>query len=100
MAALGRLYCFWSRQARRWTDRGEKVFPMLESAVARESPSGFVRVGEATLACGKKEPGWLFASPTTRRYAAACTGDTPSRLVLTLPGGKVEIPSLSTGMVV
>ncbi|MBN1878427.1 MAG: hypothetical protein JXA33_29690 [Anaerolineae bacterium] len=88
----------WSLR-RRWTQDGPLDWPMLESPVARETRGGYIEVGPATLTCGK-EAGWLFASPETGRYVAAYHGLTPAPLVLTLPGARVEIAAMGTGIVV
>ncbi len=84
---------------RRWTQSGELSWPMLESPLARQSRAGHIEVGGATLDCGK-ESAWLFASPTTGRYVAAYHGMSPAPLTLTTPGGIVEVPVMSTGIVV
>lgn len=82
-----------------WTQDGELGWPMLESPMARQSRTGHIEVGGATLDCGK-ESAWLFASPATGRYVAAYHGLLPAPLTLTMPGGTVEIPAMGTGTVV
>jgi len=84
---------------RRWTQDGELGWPMLESPMARQSRTGHIEVGGATLDCGA-ESAWLFASPTTGRYVAGYHGLAPALLTLTTPGGTVEIPVMGTGVVV
>ena len=84
---------------RRWTEKGDLGFPMLESPIARENRNGRVVVGDAVLECGK-EAGWLFAPPGTGTYVAAYHGLTPAPLTLTVPNGKVEIEAMGTGTVV
>jgi hypothetical protein len=84
---------------RRWTQDGEVGWPMLESPMARQSRSGHIEVGGATLDCGT-EAAWLFASPDTGRYVAAYHGLRPAPLTLTVPGGTVEIAEMGTGVVV
>jgi hypothetical protein len=83
---------------RRWTERGEIGWPMLESPIARETRTGQITVGDAELQCGK-EAGWLFASPETKRWAAGYEGLTPAPLTLTVPGGKIEIDAVTVGTV-
>jgi hypothetical protein len=83
---------------RRWNELGPIGWPMLEAPVARETRTGHVTVGDAQLQCGK-EAGWLFGSPGTKRWAAGYHGSTPAQLILTVPGGKVEIDALTVGTV-
>ncbi|MGC9396256.1 MAG: hypothetical protein ACP5J4_15540 [Anaerolineae bacterium] len=84
---------------RRWTQAGELGWSMLESPLARQSRTGHIEAGGATLDCGK-ESAWLFASPATGRYVAAYHGLTPAPLTLTTPGGTVELALIGTGTVV
>jgi hypothetical protein len=84
---------------RRWNEQGEIGWPMLDSAIARETRTGQVNVGDAQLQCGK-EAGWLFASPATKRWVAGYEGLTPAPLTLTVPGGQVEIDAIQLGTVV
>lgn len=84
---------------RRWTQKGESGFPMLESRIARQNRDGLVKVGEAVLTCGK-EAAWLFAPPETGRYVAAYHGQVPAPLTLTVPGGRVDVEAMAVGTVV
>jgi hypothetical protein len=84
---------------RRWTQDGEPGWTMLESPVARQSRTGHIEVGGATLDCGA-ESAWLFASPATGHYVAAYHGLTPAPLTLTVPGETVEIAAMGMGVVV
>ncbi|MEJ5198620.1 MAG: hypothetical protein WHX53_06830 [Anaerolineae bacterium] len=87
------------RLKRRWTERGEIGWPMLESPVARQSASGRVEVGDAVLECAAG-PAWLFASPATGRYVAGYHGAAPTKLTLIVPGDRVEVPDMGIGTVV
>lgn len=87
------------RLKRRWTERGEMDWPLLESPIARQSASGRVAVGDAALECGQG-PAWLFASPATGRYVAGYHGHRPTTLTLVVPGGRVEVPDMALGTVV
>lgn len=89
----------WDAPARRWTQAGELGWPMFDSPWASESRSGVVRVGDAVLTTGS-QPAWLFASPSTHRWVAAYHGPGAAPLKLELPGAKIEIPRLATGLVV
>lgn len=83
---------------RRWTEAGEQDWPMLESPVARQTRSGEVSIGGATLTCGTAAA-WLYASPQAGRWVAGYHGPAaPLRLVV--PGGAVEIEAMGTGTVV
>lgn len=86
------------RLKRRWTEQGETEWPMLESSVARETRSGSVTVGDATLTCGP-EAAWLFACPAKRRWVAAYHGARPAPLRLIVPDGSVEVEAMGTGTV-
>jgi hypothetical protein len=84
---------------RRWTDAGELDWPMLESPVARETETGRVEVGQATLACDQG-PAWLLASPETGRWVAGYLGLEPTSLALTTPQGTVKVANMGAGMVI
>ena len=84
---------------RRWTQTGELGWPQLESPLARQSRTGHIEVGGATLDCGK-DSAWLFASPATGRYVAAYHGLLPAPLTLITPGGTVQVPEMGVGIVV
>jgi hypothetical protein len=87
------------RLKRRWTQRGELGWPMLESPMARQNATGRVEAGPARLECGVG-PAWLFASPTTDRYVAGYHGLRTAPLTLTTPGGRVYVPEMGIGTVV
>lgn len=84
---------------RRWTEQGELGWPMLDSAVAQETRSGKIELGQATLECGM-EAGWLYANPESRCWVAGYQGQVPAPLTLTVPGGKVHLPGLAAGTLV
>ena len=84
---------------RRWTHKGDLGIPMLDSSVAKQSRSGTLEIGEAKLRCGQ-HPAWLFSCPDTNTYVAAYHGPEAAPLTLYLPDGKVEIPSLTSGLIV
>jgi len=84
---------------RRWNEAGDLGYPMMESSVARQNRTGRVTVGDVSLSCGP-EAGWLFAPPGTNTVVAGYHGLKPAPLTLTLPNGKVEIESMSTGTIV
>ncbi len=87
------------RLRRRWTDVGDLGWPMLASPIARETRSGEVAVGGARLRCGP-EAGWLLACPERNRWVAGYHGLVPAPLELTVPGGRVGIEAMGTGIVV
>ncbi len=84
---------------RRWTHQGDLGTPMLDSPVAKQSRDGHIEIGNTTLTCGQ-HPAWLFTCPSTNTYVAAYHGPTPAPLTLTLPNGKVEISSLTSGLLI
>ena len=83
---------------RRWTEQGELGWPMLDSAIVRESKNGRVQIGPALLTCGP-QAAWLLALPEQHLWLAVYYGDEPHPLQLTHPDGTVEIEAMSTGMV-
>ncbi|MAS38064.1 MAG: hypothetical protein CL610_28975 [Anaerolineaceae bacterium] len=87
------------RLKQRWTQAGEQGWPMLEAPTARQNRTGIVSVDEATLRCGEAA-GWVYANPDAGRWVAGYHGPNPAPLHLTVPGGSVQIESLSTGTVV
>ncbi len=84
---------------RRWTEAGELSLPMLESSLARQSRDGNLQVGGAELTCAEA-PAWLYACPGGERWAAVYHGPEGGPLRLAVPGGSVEIASLTAGIVV
>jgi hypothetical protein len=84
---------------RRWTEHGDLLWPMLDAPTARQTDTGKVTVGDATLICGR-EPAWLFASPATGRYIAGYLGLSPSPVTLAVPGGRVELEAMGAGTLV
>ncbi|MDE2737470.1 MAG: hypothetical protein OXI72_23970 [Gemmatimonadota bacterium] len=88
----------WSLK-RRWTQDGSLDWPMHESPYARQSASGQVSVGGATLTCDKG-PVWLCACPGGKRYAAAYSGSEMTSLRMEVPGDVVELAEMGTGTVI
>ena len=88
----------WSLK-RRWTKDGTLNWPMHESPYARQSASGPVAVGGATLTCDKG-PVWLCACPGGKRYVAAYSGIEMTALKLEVPGDVVELAEMGTGTVI
>jgi hypothetical protein len=84
---------------RRWTQDGDLGTPMLDSPIAKQSRSGHIQIGDTTLTCGE-HPAWLFSCPDTNTYVAAYHGPDPAALTLSVPNGKVEIPSLTSGLII
>ncbi|MCY3667623.1 MAG: hypothetical protein OXH81_18310 [Gemmatimonadetes bacterium] len=88
----------WSLK-RRWTQDGSLDWPMHESPYARQSASGQVSVGGATLTCDKG-PVWLCACPGGKRYAAAYSGSEMTSLRMEVPGDVVELAEIGAGTVI
>ena len=88
----------WSLK-RRWTEDGSLDWPMHESPYARQSASGQVSIGGATLTCDKG-PIWLCACPGGKRYVAAYSGIGMTSLRLEVPGDVVELAEMGAGTVV
>ena len=88
----------WSLK-QRWTQDGPLGWPMHESPYARQSASGQVSIGGATLTCDKG-PIWLYACPERKRYIATYSGIGKTSLRLEVPGDVVELAEMGTGMVI
>ena len=88
----------WSLK-RRWTQDGPLDWTMHESPYARQSASGQVCVGGATLTCDKG-PIWLCACPGGKRYVAAYSGIEMTSLRLEVPGDVVELAEMGAGTVI
>ena len=88
----------WSLK-RRWTQDGPLDWPMHESPYARQSASGQVSIGGATLTCDKG-PIWLCACPGGKRYVAAYSGIEMTSLRLEVPGDVVELAEMGAGTVI
>ncbi|MCA9442400.1 MAG: hypothetical protein KC964_16475, partial [Candidatus Omnitrophica bacterium] len=83
---------------RRWTEEGDLGWPMLESPFMRQSASGEIQVGGATLTCGK-HPAWLYADSDLELYAVGYLGET-APLSLNLPNGTIRVEAMSAGTLV
>lgn len=88
----------WTLQ-RRWTEKGDLGWPMLESPVARQNASGHIEIGHAELTCDPA-PAWLWGSPEIGRWVAGYLGTAPTTLTLTTPQGSVSVRNMGTGTVV
>ena len=88
----------WSLK-RRWTQNGTLDWPMHESPYARQSTSGQVAIGGATLTCDKG-PIWLCACPGGKKYVAAYSGSGMTSLRLEVPGDVVELAEMGAGTVI
>ena len=88
----------WSLK-RRWTQDGSLDWPMHESPYARQSASGPISIGGATLTCDKG-PIWLCACPGGKRYVAAYSGSEMTSLRLEVPGDVVELAEMGAGTVI
>ena len=87
------------RIQRRWTHDGDRGLPMLASPLARESRSGVIKVGHATLRCGE-EAAWLVGLPQAELWVAAYHGPQRSPLTLEVPDGLIQIARIGAGLVV
>jgi len=83
----------------RWNQQGAMGWPMLDAPMARQTRTGSVSIGEATLTCGH-DAAWLIAMPERNLWAAAYHGTQSALLRLSLPVGTVEIAEMGTGFVI
>ena len=74
---------------RRWNEQGEIGWPMLESAIARETRTGQIKVGDAQASMRQRSrlAIRLARDETLGRWLRRTDSRT---LTLTVPGGKVE----------
>tara|TARA_B100001250_G_scaffold120220_2_gene102025 strand:- start:7036 stop:9081 length:2046 start_codon:yes stop_codon:yes gene_type:complete len=84
---------------RRWTQKGDQSWPMMESPLMKQNSTGLVQIGEAVLRC-EKFPAWIFANPKRKCWVAAYHGPGIGPVVFEVPDGKVEVDAMSTGMIV
>ncbi len=89
----------WLKPAKRWDHDGDKGWPMLESDWAVQDRSGQIKVNGNTLTCGQ-QPAWLYASPDNATVVVSYQGDSPEPLMLEMEGAKIEIPQISSGLVI
>ena len=82
---------------KRWNAVGDLGWPLLESPIARQTDTGHVKVGDASVTCGKN-PAWLFALPAQGVYVAGYHGDL-APFVLNTPHGTVTLDAMGTGVV-
>lgn len=84
---------------RRWTHDGEASWPMLESAIARQSKKGKIAVMGGDLRCGK-QAAWVYGCKKRRLWAAGYHGATPKPVTLETPQGSVSLKGMATGTIV
>lgn len=84
---------------RRWTQKGDIGWPMLESPIARQNTTGVIECNGARLEC-KPESAWLYSNPESDLYVVGYHGSEPSSLRLKLPSSVVNISSMGLGTVV
>jgi len=82
---------------RRWNEEGDLGWPLLESPLARQSASGRVEAGDATMTCGN-HPAWLFSLPEKGTYLAGYHGP-PAPFCLKTPETTVTLDAMGTGTV-
>jgi hypothetical protein len=85
------------RLKRRWTQDGELGWPLLESALARQTETGRVELGGAVVECGKA-PAWLFALPERGVYVAGYHGP-PAAFTLRTPEATIRHDAMGSGVV-
>jgi len=83
---------------RRWTEKGDLGYPMLESTVARQTNSGRVEVAGVMLEC-PPAPAWLYADPDADFFVAGYHGE-PGAVSLTVPTDRVEVDSMGEGTII
>ena len=88
----------WSLK-RRWTQGRLPRLAHARVALRRQSASGQVSIGGATLTCDKG-PIWLCACPGGKRYVAAYSGIEMTSLRLEVPGDVVELAEMGAGTVI
>lgn len=86
------------RLKRRWTQRGELGFPMLEAPFAIQSNDGNLLHHHASVE-STRGPVWMVVPPDHDTWIVGYHGPTPTALSLTVPGGRLEIPSIKAGII-
>jgi hypothetical protein len=74
-------------------------WPMLDSAIVRQSADGNVSIKDATLTC-TDGPTWLLAIPERNLYVAGYTGVEPATIKLETPVGSYQASDFGMGTVV
>ncbi len=88
------------RIQRRWAGEADLGYPMLESAVARQSRSGRIELGGARLTTKSGNAAWLVCLPEAELWAVAYHGLEESALTLDIGERQVHIERLDAGIVV
>lgn len=83
---------------RRWTERGDLGYPMLDSPFAAQSATGDLRIEHASVECSGG-PVWMVAPASGNEWIVGYHGPDSVSLSLTVPGGKIEIPQMTAGTV-
>ncbi|HAA77884.1 TPA: hypothetical protein DCE37_22495 [Candidatus Latescibacteria bacterium] len=83
---------------RRWTESGDLTFPMLESPFTVQESDGSVSVGRASVKASQG-PIWIVELERTNEWIVGYHGPRASAVALTVPGGRIEIPSMTAGTI-
>ncbi len=83
---------------RRWNQDGDLGWPAFDSPLTQQNASGRLEAAGAVLQCGK-HPAWICANPDEELWVAGYYGP-PAPLTLRVPGGKVKLKRMGTGVIV
>ena len=83
---------------RRWNETGDIVYPLLESAVARQSARGIIQVDGARLHAGDAKL-WLYGKRESDLWVAGGIANQPTHLVLEFPDRSLRIEQFRYGTI-
>lgn len=83
---------------RRWNEKGDLDYPLLESPVARQSSGGIIEVEGARLDCGQAKV-WIYGNQQSQLYVAGGIADEATDLRLEIPGQSMVVKDFRYGLI-
>ncbi len=83
---------------RRWNERGDLTFPLLESPIARQSTSGTLEVEDVSLDCGSARM-WIYKNRQADLVVMGGIAKIATDLNLKLPGKSINVRNFRYGII-
>ena len=83
---------------RRWNEKGELTFPLLESPVARQTAGGTLAVEDVSLDCGSARM-WIYNNRKADLVVLGGIANEAADLKLKLPGKSITVRNFRYGLI-
>ena len=90
----------WQSPTKRWDQKGDLGWPMLQSKRAIQDKSGRIQIGEIVLEAAKENSSWLYVSPDEKTIVAAYHGPTKAPVLLKVPNGSVKLTDTRQALII